>query len=129
RAAAPGSAAAGSCSCGLREHGLERLDIVAAREGEERLVRPGTTREVAAQHALDRRRNVLGLHVAIDVARERGVDAENAADQAVIALDGVALLRDLHLAGEEPDVADIVLGAGVVTAGEMDVDRPVEFDA
>ena len=51
-------------------------------------------------------RRVLGLHVAIDLAAERGVRAEAAADQDVIALDRVVVLGHLHLAGEQPDVAD-----------------------
>jgi hypothetical protein len=47
----------------------------------------------------------------------------------VIALDGVAVVVDRHLAGEEPDVADVVLGAGMVAAGEVDVHGTVELDA
>ena len=69
------------------------------------------------------------LDVAIELAAERGVRPEAAADQDVIALDRVAVLGDLHLAGEQADLADIVLRAGVMAAGEMDVDRRVERDA
>ena len=47
----------------------------------------------------------------------------------MIALDHVALLRTSHLAGEQADVADVVLGAGMVAAGQVDVDRLVERDA
>ena len=66
------------------------------------------------------------LDVAIEFAAERGIGAEAAADQDVIALDRVALLGLLHLAGEQPDFADEMLRAGMMAAGEMDVDRPVE---
>src|SRR5262249_13791184 len=81
------------------------------------------------QHPLDGRGDMFGLDVAMDLAREAGVDAATAADQYGVTLDGVALVRARHLAGDETDVADIVLGAGVVAAGEVDVDRPVERNA
>ena len=74
-------------------------------------------------------RRVLGLHVAIELAGKRRVRAEAAADQDVIALDGVAVLGGLHLAGEQADIADVVLRAGMMAAGEMDVHRAVELDA
>ena len=74
-------------------------------------------------------RRVVGLDVAKQLARQRRVRAEAAADQDVIALDGVAVLRDRHLAGDQADVADVVLRAGMMAAGEMDVHRRVELDA
>src|SRR5262249_3666575 len=123
-----GSAAAGSGSFDrLRtEEGLERLDIVTAAEREERLLGAGTMGEISFQHALDRLRRILGLHVPVDLAGEAGFGAEAAADQDVIALDSVTFFRSLDLAGEQADVTDVVLCAGVMAAGEMDVDRPVE---
>ena len=50
-------------------------------------------RQIALQHALDGARRILGLDVAVDFARQRRVRTEAAADQDVIALDGVAILR------------------------------------
>ncbi len=47
----------------------------------------------------------------------------------VVALDLVAVLGDLHLGADEPDVADVMLRAGIRTAGEVDVDRAVELHA
>src|SRR5260370_5645827 len=47
----------------------------------------------------------------------------------VIALDRVALLGGLHLAGEQPDVADVMLRTGVMASGEMNVDRHIERNA
>ncbi len=44
----------------------------------------------------------------------------------VIALD--AVLAAIDLGGQQTDVADIVLGAGMVATGEMDVDRQVDRD-
>ena len=86
-------------------------------------------REIALQHALDGARRILGLDVAIDLAAERGVRPETAADIDVIALDRIGVLADLDLAGEQADIADVMLRAGMMAAGEMDIDRPVEIDA
>ena len=55
--------------------------------------------------------------------------AEAAADQHVIALDRIGVVVGLHLAGDEADLADRMLRAGVMAAGQMDVDRRVERDA
>ena len=107
---------------------VSAANLVAAGERLEGLVGRGAAREIDLQHALDGLRRVVRLHVAIELAGERRVRAEAAADQDVIALDGVAVLRGLHLAGEQADVADVMLRAGMMAAGEMDVDRPVELD-
>ncbi len=98
------------------------------REIEERLVALAM-RQIALQDALDRARRVLGLHVLVDVAREPCFGAEAAADQHVIAVDRVAFLVDRNARRDQPDVADVVLRAGVMAAGEMDVHRRVERDA
>ncbi len=83
--------------------------------------------EIAFEHAFDDARRVLRLHVAINLAAERRVRAEAAADIDVIAFD--LLLAILDLAGKQPDVADVVLRTGMMAAGKMDVDRSVERDA
>src|SRR5262249_58408170 len=57
---------------------------------------------------------------------KRRVGAKSTAHKDVIAFDLVAVFGLLHLAGEQSDLADEVLGAGVVTPGEMDVDRCVD---
>ena len=97
-------------------------------EGEEGFVGRGAVRQIGLEHALDGPRRVLRLDVAVDLARQRGVRPEAAADQDVIALDGVAVLGGRHLAGDQADVADVMLRAGMMAAGEMDVDRAVELD-
>src|SRR3974377_901934 len=102
---------------------------MAARKGEETLLRRGTMRKVGREQTLDHGRNVLRLHVAIDLAPERGVRSKPAAGEHVIAFDGRGVFAGLDLASEEPDVADVVLRTGVMTAGEMDVHRTIEFDA
>ena len=75
---------------------------------------------------LDDLRRVLGLHVAIEFAADRGIRAEAAADKDVIAVDRIALFRHGDARADQADVADIVLRAGMMAAGEMDVDRRVE---
>src|SRR5207237_10123767 len=81
------------------------------------------------QDALDRAWRVLGLHVIVNVAGKPRVWPEAAANQHVIAVDRVAVLVNGHAGGDQPDVADVVLCAGMTAAGEMDVDGRVERDA
>ena len=83
-------------------------------------------REIGLQDALDRLRRILRLHVAVKLAAERGVWSEAAADQDVIALDRIGVLAVLHLAGQQADLGHEMLRAGMMAAGEMDVDRRVE---
>ena len=59
-----------------------------------------------------------------DLAAERFVVAEAAANEDVVAFFGFA--GDFDGGAEEADVADVMLGAGVRAAGEMDVDRLIE---
>ena len=47
----------------------------------------------------------------------------------MIALDRIGILADLDLAGEQADLADEMLRAGMMAAGEMDIDRRVERNA
>ncbi len=108
---------------------LERVDLVAAGKVDEAFIFRRTMREIGLEDALDGLRGVLRLDVAIDLAPERGVRSEAAADQHVIALDRIVLLGLLHLAGEQADFGHEMLRAGMMAAGEMDVDRRVERDA
>src|SRR5579863_1167683 len=126
-----GSAAAASCSCGdLRlGHRPERVDLVAANEGEESLLAGSAMPEIGLQDPLDGARRVLRGDVAIELASERGIRPEAAADQDVIALDRIRILVRLDLAGEEPDLGNEMLRAGVMAAGQMDVDRRIERHA
>src|SRR5262249_937694 len=76
---------------------------------------------------------VLGFHVPIDIATERGIRSGPAANKYMIALHLLAAAclprGERHFAGEQADVADVMLRAGVMTAGEMNVDRRIEVDA
>src|SRR5262249_8211488 len=85
---------------------------------------------VGLQDAGDEPRAVLGLHVAVELAANAGIGAEAAADEHVEALDRVLAGRiDRHATCQETDVADVVLGAGVRAACQMDVDGSVEGNA
>src|SRR5512138_3985897 len=86
---------------------------MALRERVERLVLRGP------QQAFDDEWNLRRGQVPKQFPAERALVAESAAGVDVIALDLRLAVGDLR--AEEPDVADVVLGAGVGAAGEMDV--------
>ena len=66
------------------------------------------------------------LNIGPQFATEPCIGPRAAADIDREALDRVrvVILGDLH--GEQADIADVVLGAGVVTARRVDVERRVE---
>src|SRR5438477_13171823 len=97
----------------LLEQGFEYVELMAAREGQECFLRRCAMGEVGLEHALDGLRCVLGLHIAVKLAAERSIGAEAAANVQMVALDRVALVRHLHLGADQPDIADVMLGAGV----------------
>src|SRR5262249_51181167 len=47
----------------------------------------------------------------------------------VIALHRLVLRRARHLGGDQADIADVMLRAGMMAAGEMDIERRVDLDA
>src|SRR6516225_1144698 len=109
------------------EHGFQRVEFVAVCKRCERLPLRGPMREIGLEHALDGGRRVFSLDVAVDLPSESLVGTEAATDMDVVALDGVAVLRDRHPGAEKPDVADVVLSAGIGTPREVDVHRAVEL--
>ena len=62
----------------------------------------------------------------IELAPERGVGSEAAADQDVITLDRIGVLAVLHLAGQKADLGHEMLRAGMMAASQVDVDRCIE---
>src|SRR5262245_55273113 len=100
-----------------------------ARKFDKAFPRRCAMREIGLQDSLNGLRRILGLHVAIELAPKRGVGAKTATDQHVIALDRISLLVVLHLAGQQPDFRNEMLRAGMMAAGEVDIDRRVECDA
>src|ERR1700704_4574205 len=47
----------------------------------------------------------------------------------MIALDSLVILADRHFCSDQADIADVMLRAGMVAAGEMDVERRVDRHA
>src|SRR5258708_10459032 len=47
----------------------------------------------------------------------------------MIALDGIDTLADVHFRRDQPDIADVMLRAGMMAAGDVDVERRVDVDA
>ena len=87
----------------------------------------GAMREIGLKQALDRARRIFARHVAIDFAAERRVSARSRRRPRCIAFDLVALLVRLRLCRPIRPMSPIeVLRAGMMAAGEMDVDRRVE---
>ena len=85
--------------------------------------------DIGFQHTLDGARRVLGLHILEQFAAHRRVGAEPAADQQMIAIDGVAIIVDRNARADQADVADIVLRTGMMAAGQMNVDRRLKRHA
>src|SRR5690606_7502054 len=69
------------------------------------------------------------LYVAIDLAADCGVGTVTPTDMDVKAIDGIAVVVDCDARADQADVANIVLRAGMMTAGEMDIDRSIQRDA
>src|SRR6476620_7021964 len=129
RVPARGSAARRSGSCRYPvEHRLQCFRLMPLAEHEERFV-AFAVREVTFQNALDRARRILCLHVLVYLATEPRLRAEAAADQHVITVDRVAVLVDGDARGEQSYVADVMLRAGMMAAGQVDVHGRVERDA
>ena len=92
-------------------------------------LRRSAMRQIGFQNVFDDARCVFGDNVAIEFAAERGVRTEAAADQNVIALDRIVVFVRLDLAGEQTDLRDKMLGAGMMAAGQMNIDRRIDEDA
>src|SRR5215470_7184692 len=122
-------AGAGSSDRLAFEERSQRIDLVPAGESEEAFLRRDAVREIGLEHALDDLRRILGFDVVVELRRNRRVSAESAADVNVVALDRVAVFGGLYFAGEQADIADVMLRAGMMASGEMDVDGAIERDA
>src|SRR3954468_9561287 len=86
-------------------------------------------REIGLEQLLNGFRRIFGLEVAINFLTQLGVRPKAAAGKQMIYLDAVAALPGGHLRRDQADVADKMLRAGVMAAGEMDVERRIDLDA
>src|ERR1700704_2894304 len=87
--------------------------------------------EISLQQLLDRSRRVLGLEIMKDLLPDIGLRTETAAGEQMIALDrivGIITLAGRHFGRDQADIADVVLRAGMVAAGQMDVERLIDID-
>src|SRR6267378_3989510 len=83
-------------------------------------------REICFQQFFDGLWRVLSPEVVINLLPYIGIRTEPASCEQMIALDGILFLADRHLRADQADIADVMLRAGMVAAGEMDVERRVD---
>src|SRR3954463_6023908 len=102
---------------------------MAARKCEKSFFGRNTMREIGLQQSLDRLRRVFRLEVVIDLLPDIGVRTKAATGEQMITLDRIDILADIHLRGDQADIADVVLRAGVMAAGDVDVERRLDVDA
>src|SRR6476660_4054747 len=86
-------------------------------------------REKRLEHAFDDFRRIFRLGVVVDFPADASVRTKPAADMDVVAFDRVAVLGYLNLGAKETDAADIMLGARIGAAGEVNVHGTVELQA
>src|SRR5262249_8077315 len=72
---------------------------------------------------------ILGLDVVIDLLADVGVGTKAAAGEEMIALGGVVTLAEGYFRGNQPDVADVVLRAGGMATGQVDIEGRVDGGA
>src|SRR6185312_15111386 len=70
----------------------------------------------------------IGLQIADHLLPDVGVRSKSTAGKQVIAFYRFVFARTGHLGRDQSDVADVVLGAGVVASGEVDIERRIEFN-
>ena len=89
----------------------EGVDIGPLRKIEETLDLRRAVGEICLQNTLDSLRCIRCLHVTKQFARDGGIGPKPAADQQMIAIDGIALIIDRDARADQPDIADVVLCA------------------
>src|SRR5271163_522429 len=100
---------------------------MAAGESEKGLFGGRAMRQIGLQQLLDGFWRILRLEVVIDLLSHFGIGTKTSAREQMIALDGV-LLANRYLGGDQADIADVMLGAGMVAAGHMDVERGIDLN-
>src|SRR6516165_2576112 len=85
--------------------------------------------EIGFQEPLDSLRRVLSLQIAIDLLPDIGVRTEPAAREQMITLNRIVTLAHGDLGRDQADIADVMLRAGMMAAGQMDVERGIDIDA
>src|SRR6266545_3993145 len=102
---------------------------MAARECQKGFFGRNAMREIGLQQSLDRLWRVFRLEVVIDLLPDIGIRSKAAAGEQMIALDGIDILADIHFRSDQPDIADVMLRAGMMATGDVYVERRVDVDA
>ena len=84
-------------------------------------------RQEAAKQGFEALGQRVGRDVAGDLAPEAEFGTAAAAKDQVIPLD-LLVAAQIDLGRDQADIADIMLGAGIRAAGQVDVDRRIERD-
>src|ERR1700731_4615900 len=96
---------------------LERRNLMPRGKNLKALGGVGATREIGLEQTFDSRRRVLCIHVAQNLAPDCARGAKAPAHDDVIAVHRLAFLVDANPRGDQPDVADVMLRAGMMAAG------------
>src|SRR5580765_4620118 len=103
----------------VRENRLQGVEIVAACELLKGFAQLSPA-QVPLQHLLERLRQFHYRHAAENLPADRLVPTETSTDKNMITF----LTLDLH--AQQPDITHVMLGAGVRTAGQVDIEGRIE---
>ena len=101
---------------------------MAARKRQERLIGRCAIGKVGFQQPLDIDRRFLRRDIVKNLLPDFGLGTEAPAGEDMKAIDGIVGIADRDARADHADVADVMLRAGMVATGEMDVDRGVDRD-
>src|SRR5258708_25603459 len=71
---------------------------------------------------------VLRFEVVIDLLPDLGIRTESSTGEQMITFDGVVRLANRYFRGDQADITDVMLRAGMMAAGQMDVQRRVDLN-
>src|SRR4051812_22589450 len=83
-------------------------------------------RQISFQQLLYCLRRLLGLDVMIELLAQISIWPEPTTSEQVITFNSLVLLTNSDFGRYQPDIADVMLSAGMMAAGEMDVERRVD---
>src|SRR3954449_2235214 len=82
--------------------------------------------EIGLEQLFNRFGRILGFDVAINFSAQIGVGAEAATCEQVIAFHALVVVANRDSGGDQPDIADVVLRAGMMASRYMDVERSID---
>src|SRR5260370_34755976 len=99
---------------------------MAACKGQECFFGRSPMRHIRLQQFFDGLRRLLRRDVVKHLLPDTGLRTEAAAREDMKAIDGGIAIADRDARTDQADVADVMLRAGMVATGEMDVDRRLD---